>query len=88
MGNKEVVYNITKKSKKLKDLGDGINIYIKNDKTKAEREEFQRLGKRKDDIAKQYPKADEQPDRVILERGVLKLDGVEVDRYKSPQTLF
>ena len=40
MGNKEVVYNITKKSKKLKDLGDGINIYIKNDKTKAEREEF------------------------------------------------
>ena len=25
---------------------------------------------------------------IILEKGVLKLDGVEVDRFKSPRTFF
>ena len=68
----------------LKDIR-GENIYVKPDKTKGEQEEFQRIGKRKDALLAEY---DNDNERVILDKGVLFVDGVEVDRYKSVQTLF
>ena len=69
MVNKEIAYEITRKSKLLKNLGEGTNIYIKNDKSNAERLEFQRLGKRKADLINDNPKEnDQQPDRVILKK--------------------
>ena len=70
--------------KKLKDLPDQ-NIYVKPDKTKGEQEEFKRIGKRKSDLLTEYNNDNE---KVKLTKGVLYVDGVEVDRYKSPQTLF
>ena len=63
-------------------------IYVKADKSKAEMEEYKRLGKKKDDLIKSYPSVDGNPPRVELKKGVLKIDGMEVDRYNSPQTLF
>ena len=69
---------------KLKDIH-GENIYVNPDKTKGEQEEFQRIGKRKNDLLAEYGNDKE---RVKLDKGVLFIDGVEVDRYKSVQTLF
>ena len=69
---------------KLNDLV-GHTIYIKPDKTKAEQEEFKRIGKRKTDVLQEY---NNDAERVKLTKGVLYVDGVEVDRYKSVQTLF
>ena len=67
---------------KLKDLNN-YKIYVKPDKTKGEREEFTRLGKKKEELLQQY-----ENDRVKLDKGVLYVDEVEVDRYKSVQSLF
>ena len=86
---------VLKEGKKLKDLVDN-KIYVKPDKTKKEIEEYQRLGKRKDELKEQYPVAEvdeddeeqERRERVVLEKGVLTVDGTEVDRFKSVQTLF
>ena len=69
---------------KLKDLPD-LNIYVKPDKTKGEQEAFKRLGKRKEELLREY---DNNEQRVQLKKGVLYVDNKEVDRYKSPQTLF
>ena len=69
---------------KLKEIRDE-NIYVKPDKTKGEQEEFQRIGKRKNDLLAEYGNDNE---RVKLNKGVLYVDGVEVDRYRSVQTLF
>ena len=69
---------------KLKEI-QGENIYIKPDKTKGETEEFKRLGKRKTELLAEY---NNDTDRIKLSKGVLYVDGVEVDRYKSVQTLF
>ena len=77
---------LTEKSK-LNDL-DGHTIYIKPDKTKAEVTEFQRMGKRKQELLQQYPVDEGLPSRVVLDKGVLKLDGVVVDEFKAVQTLF
>ena len=63
-------------------------IFIKADKTSAEMEEYKRIGKRKDEMLTLYPTTEGQLPRVILKKGILKVDGAEVDRYKSPQTLF
>ena len=69
---------------KLNDIV-GQTIYIKPDKTKSEQEEFKRIGKRKTDVLQEY---NNDADRVKLTKGVLYVDGVEVDRYKSVQSLF
>ena len=78
---------VLKASKKLKELR-GQTIYIKPDKTKAEVAEYQRLGKRKTELEGKYPTTDGEEKRVVLEKGVLKVDGVQVDEYKSTQSLF
>ena len=69
---------------KLKNIPDQ-NIYVKPDKTKGEQEAFKRLGKRKEELLAEY---NNDETRVELKKGVLYLDKVEQDRYKSPQTLF
>ena len=74
------------KSPKLKDLSLAREIYLKADKSKAEMEEYRRLGKR--DMLKLYHTKDGIPPRVELEKSILKIDGVEVESYKYPQTLF
>ena len=75
---------VLKASKKLKEI-QGENIYIKPDKTKGEQEEFKRIGDRKTALLAEY---NDDIERVKLTKGVLYVDGVEVDRYKSVQTLF
>ena len=82
-----IVGPILKASKKLKELPNQT-IYIKPDKTKAEVEEYQRLGKRKAELILQYPVEDGNEPRVVLEKGILKVDGVQVDEFKSSQSLF
>ena len=79
--------NVLKASKKLKDLPDQT-IYIKPDKTKSEIAEYQRLGKHKKELEETYPVHENGNKRVILEKGVLKVDGVQVDEFKSIQSLF
>ena len=75
---------VTKESNKLKDLADHT-IYVKPDKTKSEQAEYKRLGARKEELLKQY---NNDRERVKLEKGVIKVDGIEVDKYKSVQSLF
>ena len=76
-------------AKKLNDLkDDDINIYVKPDKTKSEQTEFQRLGKKKEELLLKYPTVDENNPRVTLKKGSLQVDGVEVDKYEPVQTLF
>ena len=80
---------ILENSSKLKDLKDkGYNIYVKPDKTKSEQTEFQRLGKKKEELEAKYPTAEGGAPRVTLSKGSLKVDGVEVDKYEPKQTLF
>ena len=81
------VTSILSNSKKLSDTSNR-KIYIKPDKSKSENNEFQRLGKRKAELLEQYPTQNDAESRVVLIKGVLKLDGVEVDRYKPVQSLF
>ena len=78
---------ILKEAKKLKDL-ENHTIYIKPDKTKSEVAEYRRLGQRKIELEKDYPVSDGDDARVVLEKGVLKVDGVKVDEFKSVQSLF
>ena len=78
---------ILKEAKKLKNLPN-FTIYIKADKTKGEVEEYRRLGKRKTELLEEYPVDNEENPRVVLEKGVLLLDGVKVDEFKSVQSLF
>ena len=65
-----------------------LKASIKPDKTKAEVAEYKRLGKRKTELEGQYLTRDGDDKRVVLEKGVLKVDGVQVDEYKSTQSLF
>ena len=46
------------------------------------------MGKRKQELLQQYPVDEGAPSRVVLDKGVLKLDGVVVDEFKAVQTLF
>ena len=63
--------------------------FIKPDKTRKEREEFSRLGKKKEELMKSPPTSENGQHIVILSNGVLKLDGSGfIQRYKSPQSLF
>ena len=60
---------VLKNSHKLNNLkAEGQVIYIKPDKSKSEVTEFQRLGKKKQELLKQYPTVDENNPRVVLKR--------------------
>ena len=63
------------------------NIYIKPDKSKSEQKESH-LGNRKKELVEQNPTVEGQDPRVKLDKGVLKLDNVEFDRYSAVQSLF
>ena len=63
-------------------------VYIKPDKSKAENAEYQRLGKRKVELLAQYSAEGDGQPRVVLAKGILTVDGVEIDRYKPIQSLF
>ena len=78
---------ILKVSKKLNDL-ESHTIYFKPDKTKAEIAEYKRMGKRKTELLQVYPAVNDGPPRVVLNKGILNVDGTEVDRFKSIQSLF
>ena len=88
--DKKISFDVLGKTAKLKELKDShrMNVYIKPDKTKAEVAEFQRLGKKKDELLTKYPTVDDSAPRVILAKGLLKVDGVEVDKYQPVQSLF
>lgn len=74
-------------SGKLKKL---INqkVFIKPDKSKSENAEFKRVGDKKKELLEQYPSVEGDPPRVVLKKGVLTLDGLEITRYTPIQTLF
>ncbi len=59
------------------------DIRIKADLTKDERAEYKRLYDLRDELTKNNPGK-----VAIVDRGVLKLDGQEVDKYKSPNSGF
>ena len=84
--NGDMARVIIKEAHNLKALNK--KIFFKPDKSVKEREEFQRLLKKKEEYMASHPTGDGQDSRVTLQKGVLKVDGVEVDRYKSPQTIF
>lgn len=74
---------------KLKDLfGEHVAIYMKPDKTKSEREEFTRMGKKKQELMERHPTPHGDDPRVVLKNGRLLVDNAEVDCYKTPQSLF
>lgn len=74
-------------SKELKKLAN-LKVFIKPDKSKAENKEFKRVGDKKAELLQQYPVVEGAPPRVVLKKGVLTLDDVEVTRYTPIQTLF
>ena len=80
-------HDATSNSNLLKTLRNQ-KIYIKPDKTKSENAEFKRLGDEKKKYLTKYPTVEGSEPRVILAKGILKLDGLEVDRYKTVQSLF
>ena len=84
--NSEMAFLITSNAYNLKTLDK--KIFMKPDKSKKEREEFQRLLKRKTELILSHPAADGAESRVILKKGVLTVDGIVKDRYVSPQTIF
>ena len=83
-------FDVLSHTSKLNELKEnaGKNIYIKPDKTKAEVAEFQRLGKKKEELLTKYPTVDEENPRVVLAKGSLRVDDVEVDKYQPVQSLF
>ena len=86
MKNSDMAKTILSNAPQLKTLNK--KIFLKPDKSFKEREEFQRLLKKKEECMLSHPSTEEGPERVILKNGVLKVDGVEVDSYKPPQTIF
>ena len=65
-----------------------MNIYCKPDKSKGEQTEFQRLGKKKTELLLKYPTPEDGNPRVVLEKGSLKVDNVEVDKFTPARSLF
>ena len=84
---KDSAFEVLKNTGKLRTL-QNHKIFMKPDKTAAERAEFQRIGKKKDELLTKYPTEDDQQPRVTLKKGILMVDNVKVDEYKAPQTLF
>ena len=87
LNSRENAKDVLTKSIALKEYKEQV-IYIKPDKSKSEQQEFARLGKRKKDLLDQNPTNIGEVPRVKLEKGILTLDGIEVDRYKSVQSIF
>ena len=77
---------VMKNGEKLNELD--MNIHVKPDKTKKEAEEFKRMGKRKAELLLQHPTIDPENPIVTLTKGVLRVNGAEVDRYNPVQSLF
>lgn len=84
--NSNMASIITANAKLLKPLDK--KIFCKPDKTAKEREEFQRLLKKKNECILKHPTDEGGVDRVVLKNGVLTVDGAEVDKYNTPQTIF
>lgn len=85
MKNGDMAKSVLSNASKLKTLNK--KIFLKPDKSFKEREEFQRLLKKKEEAVLSHPSTDGQ-ERVTLKNGSLKVDGVEIDSYKPPQTIF
>ena len=84
--NSDMAALIVSNAKQLKALNQ--KLYFKPDKTAKEREEYQRLLTKKNELLEAHPAEEGQESRVVLKKGVLTVDGVEKDRYKTPQTIF
>ena len=84
--NSEMAALITANAKLLRPLD--LMIFLKQDKTKKEREEFQRLLKKKNEYMLSHPTAESAAPRVVLVKGELKVDGAVLDQYNTPQTIF
>ena len=68
---------------KLKSIPELQGIRIKADLKKDERAEYKRLYVFRDQLSR------ENPSRLaMVDKGVLKLDGQEIDRYKTPSLVF
>ena len=86
--NKDMASCVLGCSCKLKELPN-VKVYVKPDKTKSERMEYERLWKRKTEAEAQFPLNNVgDPPRVVLSKGSLLVDGNKIDAYKSPQSLF
>ena len=83
---RSMVTTILSKASSLKELD--VKIYVKPDKSKAEQKEYDRLRKHKQDVEKMHPTVEGEESRVSLKKGVLTLDNLEIDRYRSVETLF
>ena len=59
------------------------DIRIKADLNKAEREEYKRLYDMKDQLIAENPTK-----KIEIDKGVLRMDGKEVDKYKPPSSVF
>ena len=74
--SKEMADNVLWKKAKLNELkAEQTNIYLKPDKSKGEQSEFQRMGKKKEALLKDYPTVEGEIPRVILKKGSLLVDG-------------
>ena len=72
--------NIVKaRGSQLQSIAELNGIRIKADLTKVERMEYKRLYDFRDRLSRENPRK-----IAIVDKGVLKLDGQEVDRYKTP----
>ena len=65
-----------------------LKIVVKPDKSKAKLTELQRIGRRNTELLHQYPTQEDEAPRFKLQKGKLSLDGIIVDTYKPPHTLF
>ena len=83
---RSMVTTILSKASSLKELE--VKIYVKPDKSKAEQKEYDRLRKHKQEVEKMHPTVEGEESRVSLKKGVLTLDNLEIDRYRSVETLF
>ena len=76
--------NIVKaRGSQLQSIEELSGIRIKADLTKDERTEYKRLYDFRDQLSRENPRK-----IAIVDKGVLKLDGQEVDRYKTPSLVL
>ena len=85
--NTDIARKIIAAAPKLKSAKK-LQIFIKPDKTKGEREEFSRLLQRKKELMDTHPPIGGNQSRISLTKGILKVDGVQVDEFKPPQSIF
>ena len=89
LSDKSMVEKALKNSYQLKEkFGDNVKMHFKPDKSKAEREEYSRLGREKVKLLEQYPTEEGQLPKVVFKKGKLLLNGAQVDQYRSAQSLF